>query len=153
LPVCFSYTGQAEDGRPLGVRVGPFRHAVGYLAAGGEVINLLNFEAGTGYFPVLYRPEVNPYHHLPSRSRPAEGLLEETLHMDIAGYTARTGQPINYVLLWGLRPGERPGPRAQFILRQLEGDYEPVYQSPQRGLLQLYRRKDPDGSHRASPAP
>jgi hypothetical protein len=151
LPICFAQAGRAEDGRPLCLRVGPFANAAGYLAADAELIDLPNYEARTGYFPILFRPEVNPYRYL--GSRPGNGLLEDPPRVDIAGYTAQTGQSIDYVLLYGLRPGQPTGSPERLILQQLEAGYECVYQSPQHGLVQLYRRKDDPAQQRAQAAP
>ena len=64
LPWNYTDAGVGPDGRPLSVRVGPFRHAAGYITARWPGVNLCNYEAATGYFPVLYRPEVDPYDHM-----------------------------------------------------------------------------------------
>ena len=41
-----------------------FSHAAGYLGVEKRLVLLDNYEANTGYFPLRWRPEVNPYVHL-----------------------------------------------------------------------------------------
>jgi hypothetical protein len=100
-------------------------------------VNLCNYEAATGYFPVLYRPEVNPYDHmglLPAV--PDRGLESTPPRIDIAGYQRVTGQRVDYVLVWS--PPDPEATRAQLG----DSGYERVYTSARHGLAQLYRRKD-----------
>src|SRR5437867_5876338 len=42
LPLCFSAQGYAPDGRVLSVRVSPFLHASGYIAAQRHIVDLAN---------------------------------------------------------------------------------------------------------------
>ena len=42
----------------------PFLYASGYVTAQRNAVDLCNYEANTGYFPVGFRPELNPYTHL-----------------------------------------------------------------------------------------
>jgi hypothetical protein len=141
LPVSFSHTGRDADGRNLTVYVGAFRHAGGYLAAEREAASLLNYEAALGYFPLRYRPEVNPFVYLDAAPKAAHGGLEEAPpRVDIAGYEERTGVRVDCVLLWDLRDADRTKKETQDVLKQLEGRFERAYVSP-RGLVQVYRRK------------
>jgi hypothetical protein len=64
LPLSYAHRGLAADGSPLSPRVGPFRHAAGYIAAERGVIDLANYEAVVDFFPLVWRPERNPAHHL-----------------------------------------------------------------------------------------
>ncbi len=123
-------------------RVGVFRHASGYLAARAGVVELENYEATTGYFPVRFREELNPFVYLSPEGRGTDiGLQAEPPRVDIAGYARRTGKTVDFVLLWQVRPEQRDDPAARAIFRELEEGYDHVFTS-RRGLLQLYRRKD-----------
>lgn len=141
LPLSFSHVGLGLDGKDLSARVGPFRHAAGYVAAERHIIDLANYEANTSYFPVRYRPEVNPYLHLGADdTTPDHGLESLPPHVDVPGYTARTGQVVEYVLIWGLGPGQETQPAARAIMRQLkDGGYERLAVS-EAGTAQLYGR-------------
>jgi hypothetical protein len=61
---------------------------------------------------------------------------------DFLTYPQRTGGQVDYVLVWGLLDEQRPHKLTRCFFRQLEQGYELLYTSPQRGLMQLYRRKD-----------
>jgi hypothetical protein len=115
LPFIFSPRGRAPDGRVLSLRIAPFAHASGYIAAQRHLVDLQNYEACTTYFPVMYRSHLNPCTHI---------------------YNLKAGSRVDYVLIW--RTGEEPFNR--FIFQQLEENYELIYTS-QRGLMQLYRQK------------
>lgn len=140
LPVSFSHKGKTLEGKEISPRIRTFLHLASRIAVEREVVELLNYEATTGYFPLLYRPDLNPYHHLP-----AEGILEsEEPELDIMGYQERTGVRIDYVLLWWAPMAKKmPSKRKalESILSQLEDDYELIYSSPERNLVSLYRRK------------
>jgi hypothetical protein len=141
LPVSFAHAGRAPDGRPLSARIGPFRHACGYVVVRRPVVNLMNSEAAAGYFPIRYRPEVSPYTLMGTDpSQPAGGLEAEPPRVDFLGYERRTGQRVDYVLIWGWRDGQRQEQTGRAIFDQLsEGGYERV---PLRSeLVRLYRRQ------------
>jgi len=142
LTLNFAPAGIDADGKPLSVRVGPFRHLAGYIALRRPVVNLVNYEATTGYFPILYRPEVNPYRLMGQDDK----VLDRGLHLvpprvDFLSYAKQTGKPVDYILIWGLRSEQRSDPWTISIYRQLEaGGYVEVPIPLRRGLLLLYRR-------------
>ncbi len=143
LPIYFSQRGDDPDGRPVSLRVNFLLNAAGYLAAERGIVDLGNYEAGqTSYFPFLFRPELNPavhLHYAPLDS--ASGELR-ALPTEILSYPQRTGGRIDYVLVWGVRDRDRNKEIPKFIFKQLQEGYDLIYTSPQRGLEQLYRRKD-----------
>jgi hypothetical protein len=146
LPLIFSPQGHTPDGRVLSSRALPFRHASGYIAAQRHVVDLQNYEARETYFPVMYRSHLNPYRHLVDLPLPSP-------QPDFLSYPQRTGGPVDYVLIWRTYEGTdvQPDTRLaiefyqrfkQSIFLQLEKGYELIYTSPQRGFVQLYRRKN-----------
>jgi hypothetical protein len=142
LPLSFSHTGRDAEGRPLSDRVAPFRHAAGLLAVQRRAVDLANYEGKVGYFPLIYRPEVNPFDLVSlDNSNPDRGLEGIPPRVDFLSYPQRSGQPIDYVLLWNLRDDLRDRPETRSIFAQLHEGYDKTYESP-RGLVQLYRRKD-----------
>jgi hypothetical protein len=139
LPLTF--TRSLRDSPLAGVKVGAFRHASGYLAACAGVVELENYEATTGYFPVHFKEELNPFVFLSPEGRGTDiGLQAEPPRVDIAAYEERTGKSIDYVLLWNVRPEQRDEPAGRAIFEQLEEGYDLVFTSSPRGLLHLYRR-------------
>jgi hypothetical protein len=142
LPLPFARRLHTGDPRLDNAKVGVFRHAAGYLAAQVGVIDLENYEGTTGYFPVNYRPEVDPFVQLnPDQVGEDVGLQAAPPDVDFLKYGERTGIPVDYVLLWDVRPESKKSPVGEAIFAQLADRYELIHTSP-RGLLQLYRRKD-----------
>jgi hypothetical protein len=132
LAVAFVPGGEAPDGRPLSFRTRPFLHADSGAAAERLFISLTLNQANEDYFPVMYRPEVNPF-----RRGAILGPLEvEPPAVDPLGYTARTGRSVDYVLLW--QGDRRRGPAAERLFAQLATAYEPVFESTW-GNARLFR--------------
>jgi hypothetical protein len=138
LPLSFSQQGHTPDGRILSLRVSPFLHASGYIAAQRGIVDLANYEADSEYFPIVFRPELNPYTHIGQKG----GIEFEPPSVDFLTYSQRTGGQVDYILVWGVRDEQRNHKDAKAIFQQLETGYELIYTSPQRGFTQLYRRKN-----------
>ncbi|MDE0019990.1 MAG: hypothetical protein OXT69_01220 [Candidatus Poribacteria bacterium] len=132
LPLCFSHQGRDENDRIMARRIGPFLHASGIIAAKKRIVEMDNYEGNTTYFPVLFRPEKNPFTHI--------GAIEaQPPQVDFLSFNEKTGGTVDYVLLWQLR--DLYHENAQKILEQLDkGGYERIFVSEPRGAAQLYRR-------------
>jgi hypothetical protein len=131
LPLCFARRGVGQDGRTPSLKVEPFLHAAGWLAVERQVVDLSNYEAMMGVFPVDFRPELDPFRHI----LPPHSLELAPARADITGYAERTPGRIDYVLVWGLAPGAAPQLEAQLV-----AGWEPVYVSP-AGYAKLYRQR------------
>ena len=138
LPLSFSHQGHTRQGRVLTQRFGPFLHAGAYIAAERNLVDLKNYEATTGHFPVLYRPELDPYTHIGVD----HGLERQPPRARFIDYAERTGGRVDYVLLWGVRDRQRYLEPTLEIMDQLHEGYELAHTSSPRGLAQLWRRKD-----------
>jgi hypothetical protein len=143
LPLHFSPHGYAPDGQILSLRVAPFLHASGHIAAQRGVVDLQNYEAMGSVFPVMFRPHLNPLVHI------WYGGQFQSPAIDFLSYPQRTGGRVDYVLVWQTGEDSQDNLVTKFyrqvedsISQQLEEGYELIYTSPQRGFLQLYRRKD-----------
>jgi hypothetical protein len=140
LPLVFSYTGQTKDGQKLSHKIGPLHFASGYIAAQRGIVNFDNYEANTSFFPVMFRPALNPFRHIMDfMRRPLAWAWKGG--GDFLTYPQRTGGQVDYVLVWGLVDEQRQHTLTRLLFYQLEQGYELIYTSPQRGLMQLYRRK------------
>jgi hypothetical protein len=131
LPLAFSWEGEAPEGGPVVHRIFPFLHAGDHVSARQAVANLNLFAAGTGAFPIRYRPERDPYTHLRTRN----GWV-------LSG-------DVDYVLVWWPRIREPKLLETGRLLVELEAGYDRIYTSP-RDLVRLYRRK---GTAEASAVP
>jgi hypothetical protein len=139
LPLMFSH--QLGTRHFAEAKVGAFRHAGAYLTLRGDVIDLENYEANTTYFPVRYRPDVNPFDHIGRDNAPDRGLQAEPPDVDFLGYPQRTAwRTVDYVLLWNVTDRTRDTPAGAAIFEQLDKGYERVETPP--GPIQLYRRKN-----------
>jgi len=136
LSLSFAHSGRAPDGREMAFRTWPFVHASGYIAARKTVVDLALYEAMEDYFPIRYRPGLDPYRRISVGDH--LGIEDQPPRVDFLTYPRRTGGRVDYVLLWQLDAVPRDDPRVRSILRQLAAGYEPVYTSPRR-LVRLYR--------------
>lgn len=141
LPISFSRV-NAPDGRPISLRIDVFLNEAGYIAVERHVVDLGNYEASqTPFFPTVFRPSLNPgvqLHYAPLDSASGEF---RALPTGLLCYPRRTGGRIDYVLIWGVRGQDRERDVPRLIFSQLKEGYDLIYVSPQRGLMQLYRRK------------
>jgi hypothetical protein len=139
LPLTFSH--KLPSGNLGAAKVGAFRHAAGYLTLQGEVVELENYEANTNYFPVRYRPELNPFDLIGRENAPDRGLQAEPPNVDFLNYPQRSEQrgQVDYVLLWNVTDESRKTTAGAAIFEQLDKGYERVEMPP--GLVQLWRRK------------
>ena len=136
LPLSYSHFGTGPDGGEIAYRVQPFVHAGSHIAAAKPVADLRLYAADyEGYFPVHYRPELNPYTHI------ARGYWAERIPpwVEFLTYPKRTGGRVDYVLLWQVPP-DRRHPAMRSLWRQLRTGYERVWVSP-REFAVLYRDK------------
>jgi len=146
LPLCISHK-RLPDGETVSVAVSPFVHAAGYIAAQKQIVALDNHEADTNHFPIQYRSERNPNHHIGRATNQNTPTYSSTLEaqppeVDILTYGKRTGGQIDYVLVWsGGKNLARSDPKVASIYQQLRIGYDLIYESPGRGLMQLYKIK------------
>jgi hypothetical protein len=132
----------APDGRQLSSRVPLFQHLEGYIAGQRRLVNLKNYEATSGKFPIRYRPEMNPYSLIGRDDRVLDrGLHASPPQVDLLAYEKATGRPVDYVLIWGLWVEPPNDPTVKMIREQLKtGGFVDVPIASPRGLAHLYRR-------------
>jgi hypothetical protein len=140
LPLVFAPRGVPAVPDSDGLRSMPFFSAAGYAAMERKAIDLRNYEAGLDYFPVRYRPALNPYQHLGVNTPRQRGLDQVPQRIDLARYQQQTpGAHVDYVLLWG-REAIADHPDALETMRQLREAYELVATSP-GGRAELWRKR------------
>jgi hypothetical protein len=124
LPLAFAPAGceLARDGKceELAFRLWPFVHALGYVAGRRPIVDLGLYEAGEDYFPLRYRPELDPYRHL---SVGKLGMEEVPPRVDVATYE-RHGGHVDYVLLWQARAAPRENALTRELFRQLTDSFQ-----------------------------
>lgn len=129
LPVQFDSRGPGDLQHLYGF---PMRHAAGYVAAARGALNLDNYEAQTAVFPLIFRERFHPGVYI--------GHMEdEPPAPDFAGYEAKTGRRVDYVLVWDPLLTSRRTSRWAAIETQLLR-YRLVKTSPS-GWASLYRHQ------------
>ena len=132
-PLQLAHVTHMPDGRQYSSYIDAFSHSAGYLAVERNLASYENYEAQTGYFPLVWRPgqeRLSQSDSLPQR-------------LDIA---PRPGAPApDYVLVWGAPDTTaQASPNRHRALAQLDSFYRPVYRS-RTGLVLLF-------AHRPRPA-
>lgn len=136
LPLSFTHQGLQPNGEKLTRGLGLFIHATDYLGTEKPLVMLDNYEGAKGYFPINWKPEVNPFIHL-SRG---PGLEHNPPVIDLRYYLFDAKVPVKYVLEW-CRGKEWPEGEGQAQLRaDLEEWFEIAYVSPQE-RVRLWKRK------------
>lgn len=122
------------------MRYDPVRHALGYVALEKRIVNLANYQAAKGYFPLRYKDARNPAVHL------SEGGLTSLEYppfaLDIASYRRETGAAVDYVLFWGDLDAVRGRDDVRAVLQQLAA-YELVYTGPSAHIYARSSRHEP----------
>ena len=131
-----SFAHRGSGGRAQSLRIEPFQHMAGRLTAERGVVDLNDYQADRGYFPVVYRAECDPYRVLGG----IDELEDEPPRVDLARLPAAGCGDVDFVLVWGLGLGIHSAAEERPLLEQLAAGYERVATSP-RGLAELYRRR------------
>jgi hypothetical protein len=140
LPINF-WGRQPLGGDPITWLIDPFLHLGSRIALQTDGVSLgspLLSSAIYGYFPIVYRSEVDPWQLFdPDALDPRE----HPRFVDIASYNDRTPGRIDYVLFWPMTPDVAAQPAVRLTVDRLSRRYDRVYVSPGRGLVHLYRRR------------
>jgi hypothetical protein len=134
LPLSFAHRGSDPAGKNVSMRIRPFLHASGYIAAERGIVDFSNYSATMKYFPLRFHPNLDPYVHIGNIDS------ERIEKIDFLSYPERTGGSVDYVLIWGLDEGMAKDKDIEFIKGQLEDRYEFIYESDSK-LMKLYRRR------------
>jgi hypothetical protein len=134
LPIIMARYGYSEDNdHQITVRIDPFLHITNHIAMQRSLVMMANYEADMGYFPILYRDELNPFTYIDGNV-----LFAQNVSINFADYETRTGGKIDYVLVWLGRKIVTNEMFTQSNYRQLDDKYKKVYTS-KNGLMELYR--------------
>lgn len=100
-------------------RVGIYRHAAGYYTVGRGAVGLSNYEANQGYFPLGFKPGMDPYQSIGDfENKPFEAK------------PGKYPKPVDNILLWN-------APTDLALRAWIEQNYKLAYA---QGMVQLYKR-------------
>jgi hypothetical protein len=125
LPLNFNKMGKGKDGNILADRNEVYGHVAQYIGADNEILVLDNYEANTGYFPLNWKNEVNPYIHL-NRYRGIEGKPPGGGPVQ---YKQKTGVNIDYILLLNYEPSFAAHVDFIELKTQLDTAFHEIYRS------------------------
>ena len=83
-----------------GMQADLFLHTSGYISAKKKCVNLHNYEATKGYFPVRFRPFADPAEHL--RTRDEHSFETPNPSVAFLDYQKKTGVRIDYLASVGI---------------------------------------------------
>lgn len=132
LPLSYSHSGKNLDGSFISDNIWMFMHAGDYVGAQKSVVMLGNYEANTGYFPLNYLEERNPYKYLGDveAQPPVPHILE---------YPERSkGGSVDYVILWCYDESMRSHETVNRTLTDLESHYEMIFETENKRAI-LYK--------------
>ncbi len=95
LPLNFNKCGKNSNGDVIADKNEVYGHVAQYIGVDKKILVLDNYEANTGYFPLNWKSEINPYIYL-NRYRGIEGLPPGAGPVQ---YKQITGVNIDYILL------------------------------------------------------
>ncbi len=126
LPLFCRRDGVDEHGDHFSDQADIFAHTAQYLSAYKPLIVLDNYEAHTNYFPLLWKPSVDPYTYL-STNEGIEGLPPCA---DIGAYYRSSGVSVDYVVVWCFDPLFLQNDRFRQFYAQVQAGYHKIYTSP-----------------------
>lgn len=135
LPLDFARGGKDKNGKEITDRNWPFVHAAEYMGTEKSLIFLDNYEASTGFFPLQWKEEVNPFYHLSMY----EGIEGCPPYADMNAYKQTSGVTIDYVLMWCYDPVFLSNDHFRKLYGDIQSGYHLVYTSPS-ARTQLYEK-------------
>ena len=114
-----------------------FCHTWQYMGTEKPIIFLDNYEALTGYFPLLWTYKTNPYAHLSTY----EGIEASPPSADIGAYETQSGVAIDYVLLWCYDSSYLRNEHYHSLATQVGSSFHMVYTSPTARTILFERNR------------
>jgi len=135
LPLSFSHNGKTPAGDRISQKVWLFMHAFDYSGTDKPLVLFGNYEANTGYFPIIWKTDKNPYTYLSKGG----GLEHQPPGVGIMNYESSTKSRIDYVVTWCLDEQFMEHPNTLELLKELTANYELIFTSKHQ-LTRVYRR-------------
>lgn len=136
LPLKYETFLTNDKGETIAGKVLLFSHVAETAAEPGKKLVFLdNYEANTGYFPLIWKENVNPFTCL-ARGPGIEAVPPQA---DITGYN-KTAAPINYIILFAKKGEVLNDPATKAMADTIDTYYDLVKVTPTY-KIELYRLK------------
>lgn len=133
LTLSYNHNGLGLSGELICNHFWSFMHIGDYVCAEKNLVSLTNYEANTGYFPINYKDEVNPYGQL--------GFFEgQPPNPTIKEYNENTPGNIDYVLLVFYEKKYDSLPEVKNTFADLNESYDKIYTSENSRAI-LYKQR------------
>lgn len=134
LPLYFNKSGLTPKGDTIADKNWVFCHTAQYAGCSKPLIFLDNYEANTGYYPLFWQANINPYHLLGIN----QGFEDIPPAANIDAYTASTGKTVDYIVTWCM-PDSIPNNNGYAVLHsQIVKNYNLIFTSASH-RVQLYQ--------------
>lgn len=138
LPLNYDTYGRDREGKIISSKNNIFCHMAQYLTDIPNTLILDNFEANTGYFPLNWHPEKDPYVHLGRWP----GLQSGPPAADILAYKKQSGIWVDNVLIMNFNDTYLQHETSRALVTEIERDYHIVYKSVTGRTILYERNKD-----------
>lgn len=136
LPLSYNHYGTDRQGHNITSSIWIFFHSLDYMGASRPLIMLGNYEAATNHFPLVWKPNKDPFIHLGKN----EGIESTPPCVNFDQYRLASVENIDYVLLL-CYPGQYMEHYCSTDVQdKLNKDYTLVYTSP-TSRTRLYELK------------
>jgi hypothetical protein len=144
LPLSLISGDSGAGGTAAAYRVRPLVEAGSLYGASGETVNLNHLHGEYDYSPAYFAPELNGRLLLGVPPGTPDPIYAVPPSIDIPSFETQTDETVDYVLLWG-----RIAATAETLnnsdtvnlMTTLTADYELIFTSEGRGLLEVYSRR------------
>jgi hypothetical protein len=136
LPLSYNHYGTERQGRNITSSIWIFFHSLDYMGSSRPLIMLGNYEAATNHFPLVWKPNKDPFIHLGKN----EGIESTPPCVNFDQYRQASAEKVDYVLLL-CYPGQYMNHYCTIDVQdKLNKDYTVVYTSPS-SRTRLYELK------------
>lgn len=143
LPLFLIEHDSGNGGTTPALRVRPLIEAGSYVTPLTGSVNLNHLQAEYHYSAAQFKPDLNARLLLSVPQGSSDPIYAVPPHVDILAFENQTGEAVDYVLLWGRRyatPEVLSDERTIDLLGLLDENYQLIFVSSDRGLMEVYAR-------------
>lgn len=121
----------------------PLIEAGSYVTPLTGSVNLNHLHAEYSYSAAQFKPDLNARLLLSVPQGSSDPIYAVPPHVDILAFENQTGEAVDYVLLWGRRYATSEvlsDERTIDLLGLLDENYQLIFVSSDRGLMEVYAR-------------